>query len=227
MVYVMSDLHGRYDLYTQMLEKIRFSDKDSLYILGDVVDRGPDGIKILLDICDRKNISFICGNHDYIAMSVLACLYSEDDGSISEDEMAAMIQLWRSDGGDPTIQQFLEVSTEDKVKALQCISKARLFQEIELSGTRYFLSHTVPEKEKMMDLKKCDPQSFLEDRPQYDRVYFEDKYVVTGHTPTVTIGEQYKGRIYRENNHIAVDCGAAFGFGLGCICLDNGEEFYV
>ena len=45
MTYVMSDLHGCYDKYAQMLEKIGFGDGDTLYILGDVIDRGPDGIE--------------------------------------------------------------------------------------------------------------------------------------------------------------------------------------
>ena len=49
MIYAMSDLHGCYDKYTKMLEKINFSDNDTLYILGDIVDRGPDGIKIWQD----------------------------------------------------------------------------------------------------------------------------------------------------------------------------------
>ncbi len=33
-----------------MLEKIRFSDRDDLYVLGDAVDRGPELMILLLDI---------------------------------------------------------------------------------------------------------------------------------------------------------------------------------
>ena len=33
-IYAMSDLHGCYDKYIKMLEKISFSDSDTLYILG-------------------------------------------------------------------------------------------------------------------------------------------------------------------------------------------------
>jgi hypothetical protein len=32
----MSDLHGRYDRYIAMLEKINFSASDTLYVLGDI-----------------------------------------------------------------------------------------------------------------------------------------------------------------------------------------------
>ena len=38
---------------------------------------------------------------------------------------------------------------------------------------------------------------------------------------------EFKGRIYKKNNHIAVDCGAVFGFPLACIRLDDMKEFYV
>ena len=43
----MSDLHGCYYKYIKMLEKINFSNNDTLYILGDIFDRGPDGIEPL------------------------------------------------------------------------------------------------------------------------------------------------------------------------------------
>lgn len=47
MVYAMSDLHGCYRKYMDMLEKINFGDNDTLYILGDIVDRGDGEIDIL------------------------------------------------------------------------------------------------------------------------------------------------------------------------------------
>ncbi len=38
--YVISDIHGHYEYYVKMMEKIKFSNADMLYILGDVIDRG-------------------------------------------------------------------------------------------------------------------------------------------------------------------------------------------
>ena len=67
MIYVMSDLHGCYDKFKEMLKKINFGENDTLYILGDFVDRGDGGIKILFDIMNRKNIVPLLGNHDYVA----------------------------------------------------------------------------------------------------------------------------------------------------------------
>jgi len=36
------------------------------------------------------------------------------------------------------------------------------------------------------------------------------------------------GFIFRNNNHIAIDCGACFPGGrLAAICLDTDEEYYI
>ena len=40
MIYVMSDIHGMYEKYEKMLKQIDLSEKDTLYVLGDIVDRG-------------------------------------------------------------------------------------------------------------------------------------------------------------------------------------------
>ena len=66
------------------------------------------------------------------------------------------------------------------------------------------------------------------DLPDFGRVYYPDKYLVTGHRPTFAIdGNPSPGKIYRANNHIAIDCGCGFGGALGCIRLDDGREYYV
>ncbi len=54
MRYIIADIHGCYNEYINLLKKIKFTDKDTLYILGDVVDRGPEPIKILQDMMKRK-----------------------------------------------------------------------------------------------------------------------------------------------------------------------------
>ena len=63
--YVMSDIHGCYDEFMKMLEKIKFSDKDTLIIAGDYVDRGFQTDKVLDWLLDRpENVIPIKGNHD-------------------------------------------------------------------------------------------------------------------------------------------------------------------
>ena len=56
MTYAVSDIHGCYDKYRELLRVIRFCPEDTLYVLGDVIDRGPDGFKILLDMAQRRSV---------------------------------------------------------------------------------------------------------------------------------------------------------------------------
>lgn len=101
MIYVMSDIHGCYELYRKMLEKISFSKEDTLYILGDVVDRGTDGMKVLLDIAERENVILLRGNHDQQALVLLTALYVLDGEKCSE-ELLEVYKMWLSDGGEKT-----------------------------------------------------------------------------------------------------------------------------
>ena len=59
--YVMSDLHGNFCAYQKMLEKIELKSEDKLYILGDILDRGPNPIKIILDLMEPAERRDTCG----------------------------------------------------------------------------------------------------------------------------------------------------------------------
>ena len=84
MTYVMSDLHGHYRKYLKMLDRIGFNDDDDLYILGDVVDWGPQPMELLCDMSMRMNVFPVIGNHDLTAALLLKKLNTE----ITEDNYA-------------------------------------------------------------------------------------------------------------------------------------------
>ena len=56
MTYVVSDLHGCLDQFQDLLKKIRFSDNDVLYVLGDIVDYGEQSMDLLCDLSMRFNV---------------------------------------------------------------------------------------------------------------------------------------------------------------------------
>ena len=66
--YIMTDIHGQYDVFMKMLETIKFSDEDTLYILGDLIDRGPQGIKLLKTIMKMSNVTLFLGNHELLML---------------------------------------------------------------------------------------------------------------------------------------------------------------
>ena len=65
MIYCMADLHGERNFFLRMLEQIRFSDTDHLYILGDVIDRGTGGVDMLEQIAENRKCIQKGGQLDY------------------------------------------------------------------------------------------------------------------------------------------------------------------
>ena len=231
MLYVMSDIHGCYDEYIEALDLIQFSSDDILYVLGDVLDRGKEPIRILQDMMMRDNVYPIMGNHEYMAMRVLRKLCVEIteenvESHLTEEDMEAYYH-WMQDGGHVTLEQFKALSYEEQMDILDYLDEFSLYEEVEVDDCKYLLVHAGLEpfdKDKSLDdyglqmiFKRCN----------YDQVYFDDVYTITGHTPTVMIDQNYKGKIIEMNRHIAIDCGCVFGFALGVYCLDTHEKFYV
>ena len=67
----------------EFFDAVNFSDNDRLYIIGDVIDRGSDGIQILQDIMTRQNIVMTLGNHEEMNLSAFRelCRCSESEQS--------------------------------------------------------------------------------------------------------------------------------------------------
>ena len=224
MIYAVSDLHGCYDKYMKLLE--RLTSDDSLYILGDIVDRGSEGMKILLDLINRKNVFSCRGNHDHCAQILLRSFVLPDDGYFA-DGLEEAFRLWLSDGGSPTYEEFLKLDESEQRAVLRYLGSLPVYKKLTVGDQKFFLAHTVPEKTKMLDIHNWKNSDFIMGEPEYEKTYFEDTIIITGHIPTGFIDPEYTGRIWKGNNHIAIDCGAVFGNPLGCICLDTMEEIYV
>ena len=65
MRYCVSDIHGEYDLFLRLLQKIRFSDADEMLICGDIIDKGPDSVRLAKLIFSFPNMRCIMGNHEH------------------------------------------------------------------------------------------------------------------------------------------------------------------
>ena len=232
MNYAMADLHGCYDKYLQMIDKIQLKNDDVLYILGDVIDRGDEGINILLDMMKRSNIIPILGNHEYMAYNIFKKfnveITAENYNKHLDNEDMKMFETWMFNGGVTTLQAFSALDKEERRRIIDYLEEFNLYEEIEISGNRFLLVHGgIANFDINKPLCMYTLHDFIWGRCDYSKKYYPDKYLITGHTPTYNIDKEYKGRIYKNNNHIAIDCGAVFGERLGCICLDTMEEFYI
>lgn len=230
MIYVISDIHGCFDKYQAMLSEIQFKSTDTLYVLGDVIDRGPDGIKILQNMNGRSNVIPILGNHEFTAAVCLPWLMEDvTDQSLAklDDTQLAALSEWITNGGGPTLRSLQQLSQEERQDILEYLQEMELYAEVETGGSRFVLTHAALENfgsEKPLDAYEL--QDFLFGRPNPEAVYYPDKILVFGHTPTRLLGKQ--DRIFRKGTMVDIDCGCVFQGGqLGCLCLDTMEEFYV
>ena len=235
MRYIVSDIHGCYNQYQKLLEKIQFSEKDELYVLGDVVDRGPEPIRVLQDMMKRPNVIFILGNHDFIMYMLMKKLSVENNEENYDSHLTSELlldyNLWlQEDGGQVTAEQFRELSYSEKMDMLDYIAEASLYEVIENDGKEYRLAHAglsnfAPDKE----MYEYDTYDFLMGRADYSKRYYPDEniFLVTGHTPTVYIEGWEKPEVYRKNGHIAMDCACAAGGKLAAFCVETQEVIYV
>ncbi|MBQ8603991.1 MAG: fructose-bisphosphatase class III [Oscillospiraceae bacterium] len=212
--YCISDIHGEYDRYIKMLQLVDFSADDTMYILGDVIDRGPDSIKLLEDIIARPNVHMLLGNHEQMCLDTL--------GPVPE---FGARQLWQSNGGGKTRSRLLYVCTlPQRGKILRFMAGLPEFMDITVNGRRFHLVHGYPGD---------DRHRRLWGRPApYRPPPLENCTVIIGHTPTSLISGDDKTplSIWHGNGVICIDCGCGHKTDLrrlACLRLEDMAEFYV
>lgn len=101
-IFAISDLHGNWELWAQVRAFLK--PEDTLYVLGDAADRGPDGWAIIKDILETPNVKYLLGNHDVMLLDT----FVEDfDGFDSHT-------YWSYNGGFPTYSDIQKDENANK-----------------------------------------------------------------------------------------------------------------
>lgn len=237
MKYAISDIHGNYEKYQEMLGRLDLKPDDTLYVLGDVIDRGNDGFKILLDMAGNANVEMLLGNHEAMAMDalpvILRTLLEKDTEALTEKEKN-VTELWFRNGGEISLAEFLMLDGVQQEAVWEYMKALPLYREVEAGERKFLLLHGGLQGfrlEKSMDA--YSPEDIVWCRPEPDTEYFPDKRVILGHTPTRFLYEKTgedvsEEKFFHAGTYTAIDCGCAFQGGrLGCLCLDTMEEIYV
>lgn len=227
----MSDIHGCYSQYIDLLEQADFSDEDTLFVLGDVLDKGPEPIRLLQDMSMRPNVIPILGNHEYMAATVLQDMMQE----ITEETCITLLSpdfmssygYWINDGGDKTLKQFLKLKQDEREALMEYLQEFSLYEEVSAGGRDYILVHAGIEPfVEGKPLEEYTLHEFILKSPDISTPYFKDKTVIYGHIPTFTMGKEHDSKIYFGKDKINIDCGAVYGGPLAMYCLDNGKCYY-
>lgn len=230
MVYVCSDLHGfPLEKFKKMMKKVNFNINDELFVLGDCVDRGTEGIKILEWLMIQPNVYLILGNHEQM---MLECEFLFE--KITEDSIINLTgtklnrySTWVSNGGKPTLEALRTVENEKIHYILEYLKEVPLYDCLTVKGKDFILTHSglgsFDKNKKFSDYASVD---LLWNRPNLNQKYYEDKIVVFGHTPTAYYGEKYKGKAIVTDSFIDIDVGAGLGLNPMLLRLDDLKQFY-
>lgn len=233
MIYIMSDLHGDFQNFYKMLIKINFSHSDIMYILGDILDKNSENMRLYEFIREQSNIFLIKGNHEYSCERYL-------EGKISA-------QTWEIYGGYYTIQEVEKLEPESRKRLCEYLKGLPFYTSLKVNGTEYFLTHSgiragccVEKEDGVIDIQASVDMAVKESQESYlisddinymsDSLRF-DKKVIVGHYPTLLLPDCYgSAKIYYGKNYINIDTGndrREEGGRMACLRLDDGKEYYI
>ncbi|MBO7303359.1 MAG: metallophosphoesterase [Clostridia bacterium] len=229
MIYVVSDLHGSNKKFQKLLDEINFADRDIMYVLGDIVDYGEESIELLCDLSMRFNVIPIVGEHDFRAVRLLRALNDMlNDGVRPDSDINGEMAACMEDGGAKVMEDFKALDSELREGVLEYLEDSSLYEEVEVGSRKYLLVHAgIADYDPNTPLEDYMPEDFFSAPIDTERELIDGVTVIAGHVPTYMIEGADNGKIYYGEGSILIDCGAAFGEPLACLCLDNGKEYYI
>lgn len=231
MIYVTSDLHGYpLDEFEALLAKAGFSDSDFCFVLGDVIDRGPDGVKLLSYMMCKPNFELILGNHE--AMMLACDFICEDisDSSVANLSVQTMgtYSTWISNGGQATLDGLYALHHKKRKYIFEFLREAPLYETVNAGGKDFLLTHSgLGSFEKNKKISEYSRFDLIWNRPSLNTKYFDDIITVFGHTPTSVYGPEYRGKAIFTDTWINIDTGAACGGKPMLLRLDDLKEYYA
>ena len=224
--YVMGDIHGEADRFHAMLEKIQLSNDDVLILLGDVIDRGPDGIALLLEIMEMPNVIMLLGNHEYMMLQYL-----------SSDATSMEIRRWNRNGNAPTLAAYLKQKAKVQRRIIAYLQSLPTHMDLEVEGKRFYLVHGFPGNnihDEVWTRSTIESENPIPDRR-----------LIIGHTKVLSVIQPEEKRIAyameleNKGEHlkmlhtpgfINLDCGCGYDMpikALACLRLEDMQEFYT
>lgn len=227
-IYAIGDIHGRNDLFIDLLEKIEADDTargaadTQIILLGDLVDRGPDSAGVIDTAIAlkvrRPNTAFLMGNHEEVF--VAACRKYD----------AKTLRFFIRIGGEATIMsypisrtEYLGLDMEQLCRRLttlipeEHLAFLEIFEDQIIIGDYAFVHAGIRPGVPLSEQKTSDlrwiREEFVAQRGDLEKV------IIYGHTIYDDIDER--------GSRIGIDTGAYDTGKLTAIGLEGGDRWYL
>ena len=234
MVYVMADIHGNMRRFNSIMQKIDLQPEDTLYVLGDVVDRHYDGVRILRKLMAMPNVKMLLGNHEHMMLRALNVPYEAGDTPNLEE----CCFLWYRNGGEVTHQYWKRIRKTLRAEVVAYLHSLPLNLDVTVNGKHYKLVHGAPLEcyETHGDPKRSQTHFAVWKRWDINDTLPGDYTMVFGHTPSKHYRYQDPLQVFFGDRLIGIDCGSGYPDkpedefdpqgNLACLRLDDMQVFY-
>lgn len=118
--YVTSDAHGHLRALDRALELAAPGAGDTLYVVGDMVDRGPDPVGVLKLVRDLPGARVLMGNHERLLL----------DSLLTDNDVNTM--TWEMNGGFTTARGLDNLPRDEAGSLISWIAHLPLFDVVEV-----------------------------------------------------------------------------------------------
>ena len=230
MIYILSDIHGNERRFASILSQINLQPEDTLYVLGDVIDRHGGGIRILRKIMAMPNAKMLLGNHEYMMLRALGVPY---DGEFTNEFVREQaLAHWYRNGGKVTHDHWKRIRKTLRQEILEYLLSLPVNLDITVNGVAYQLVHAAPAHLYDGQREYKNPAHFaVWKRLMPEESVPGETIMVFGHTPTKYFLDIAPMRVWYGRHRIGIDCGSGYPednrYGrLACLRLDDGAVFY-
>lgn len=123
-VFVVSDIHGHVRALDRALEMAQPGSDDVIFVLGDMVDRGPDPVGVIDLVRGLPNARVLMGNHEEMMFGAIA-------GGDDHEMMS-----WHMNGGFSTFEQLEALPRDRYADILDWIVALPTFAVVEVDDRR-------------------------------------------------------------------------------------------
>ena len=206
-LFVMGDLHGKYDKAIDVLSQIDIQDDDLLIMLGDYTDRGRQNIKcenLMLQLYKQDNVRCLMANHELMLiehMMIMAhrvvkkILKLKELDALTDEQWDIIIDnmknftydgdIYHFNGGSATLDEVNESNIGLFKQYLKTIVKLPKKIQITAGDKDYCIVHAGINPK--FDLSEQNINDLLWIRESFFNHYNGDMVIVIGHTPVQTI----------------------------------------